>query len=83
MNIKQTYGNQSISIFIQPPSIEELRKRLIGRATDAPEVIEQRVERAAYEMSFAEKFDTIVVNNDLATAQREIVRVVSQFLEES
>ncbi len=83
MNIKQTYGDQSISIFIQPPSIEELRKRLIARATDAPEVIEQRVERAAYEMSFAEKFDTIVVNNDLATAQREIVRVVSQFLEES
>ena len=86
MNIKQVYGEQvygeqSLSVFIQPPSIEALRQRLISRATDAPEVIEQRVERAAYEMTFAEKYDTIVVNDDLATAQEEIVRVVRLFLE--
>ena len=83
MNIKQVYGEQSLSVFIQPPSIEALRQRLISRATDAPEVIEQRVERAAYEMTFADKYDTIVVNDDLATAQEEIVRVVRQFLEKA
>lgn len=80
MNIKKAYGNQAISVFIQPPSIEELRRRLNGRATDAPEVIEQRIERAEYELSFAPKFDTVVVNDDLQEAKENALQKISQFL---
>ena len=64
-NIKQLYGERALSLFIQPPSIEELRHRLIGRGTDTPEVIEDRVAKAAYELTFAPRFDRIVVNDDL------------------
>lgn len=81
MNIKKAYGSQAISVFIQPPSIEELRRRLNGRATDAPEVIEQRIERAEYELSFAPKFDTVVVNDDLQEAKENALQKISQFLE--
>ena len=81
MNIKKAYGNQAISVFIQPPSIEELRRRLNGRATDAPEVIEQRIERAEYELSFAPKFDTVVVNDDLQEAKENALQKIAQFLE--
>ncbi|MBO6234286.1 MAG: guanylate kinase [Prevotella sp.] len=80
MNIKKAYGNQAISVFIQPPSIEELRRRLNGRATDAPEVIEQRIERAEYELSFAPKFDTVVVNDDLQEAKENALQKIAQFL---
>ena len=81
MNIKKAYGNQAISVFIQPPSIEELRRRLNGRATDAPEVIEQRIERAEYELSFAPKFDTVVVNDNLQEAKENALQKIAQFLE--
>ncbi len=81
MNIKKAYGSQAISVFIQPPSIEELRRRLNGRATDAPEVIEQRIERAEYELSFAPKFDTVVVNDDLQEAKENALQKIAQFLE--
>jgi guanylate kinase len=79
-NIKQHYGDRAMSIFIQPPSVEELRRRLVGRATDAPEVIEQRLAKASYELTFADKFDHIVVNDDLATAEAETLRLVEDFL---
>lgn len=79
-NIKQYYGDRALSIFIQPPSIEELRHRLVGRATDAPEVIEQRIERAAFELTFASKFDRVVINDDLDRAVEETLRVVREFV---
>lgn len=79
-NIKAVYGNRALSIFIQPPSIDELRKRLEGRATDAPEVITKRIERAAFELSFAKDFDKIVINDDLSTAQTETLNIVEDFL---
>ena len=79
-NIKQFYGDRALSIFIQPPSIEELRKRLTGRATDAPEVIEQRIARAEFELSFAPKFDRIVVNDDLDRAVEETLGIIQEFL---
>lgn len=82
MNIKKIYGNRALSIFIQPPSIEELRHRLEKRATDAPEVIEQRIERAKYELSQAEHFDEVVINNNLEIAQVEARALVEDFLEE-
>jgi len=79
-NIKQYYGNRALSIFIQPPSIEELRKRLEGRGTDAPEVIEDRLAKASYELTFAPKFDKVVVNDDLEKAQAETLEVLKEFL---
>lgn len=79
-NIKEYYGNRALSIFIQPPSIEELRRRLEGRGTDAPEVIDQRIARAEFELSFASKFDKIVVNDDLQRAEEEALSIIKDFL---
>ena len=79
-NIKQHYGARALSIFIQPPSVEELRRRLVKRATDAPEVIEQRLQKASYELTFAPRFDHVVVNDDLQKAEEETYRLVSEFL---
>lgn len=79
-NIKKHYGGEAMSVFIQPPSVDELRKRLEGRGTDAPEVIEQRLERAEFELGFAKEFDRIVVNDDLAKAQSEVYDLVASFL---
>lgn len=80
MNIKKAYGNKALSLFIQPPSVEELRKRLNGRGTDAPEVIEQRIARAEYELTFAEKFDAVVVNDNLETAKQDALTQITNFL---
>lgn len=79
-NIKKAYGNRALSIFIQPPSVEELRNRLEKRATDSAEVIAHRIERAAFELSFAKDFDVIIVNDDLEIAQQEALRIVKNFL---
>ena len=81
-NIKKFYGSRAMSIFVQPPSVEELRRRLNGRGTDAPEVIEQRLAKANYEMTFAPQFDHVVVNDDLEKAKLEVYRLVSEFLSE-
>ena len=79
-NIKKYYGDRALSVFIQPPSIEELRKRLIGRATDAPEVIESRIAKAEFELGFAEKFDVVVINDDLEKAQADALKTIQNFL---
>lgn len=79
-NIKQQYGNEALSLFIQPPSVEELRHRLEGRGTDAPEVIEQRLSKAEYEMTFATRFDYVVVNDDLEAAKQQTLSLIQQFL---
>ena len=81
-NIKKHYGDKALSIFIQQPSIEVLRERLISRATDTPEVINDRIARAEFELSFSDKFDVVIVNDDLATAQAEALKVVTAFLNE-
>ncbi|MBP3246114.1 MAG: guanylate kinase [Bacteroidaceae bacterium] len=80
VNIKKFYGERALSVFIQPPSVDELRRRLEGRATDAPEVINDRIARAEYELSFAPQFDTIVVNDDLETAKAEALQKIKDFL---
>jgi guanylate kinase len=80
-NIKNIYGEQALSIFIQPPSIEELRRRLEKRGTDSAEVIERRIERAEYELSFAPKFDKVIINNDLDTAVSEATSTITRFLD--
>lgn len=79
-NIKRQYGNKALSIFIQPPSIEELRRRLEGRATDAQEVIEQRLCKASYELTFADKFDIVIVNDDLEKAKADTLNAINEFL---
>lgn len=79
-NIKQYYDDRALSVFIQPPSVEELRRRLVGRGTDAPEVIADRVAKAEYELGFAPKFDVVVVNDDLETAERQALDIIRNFL---
>ena len=79
-NIKKYYGSRALSIFIQPPSIDELRRRLEGRGTDAPEVIDDRIARAEFELTFAGQFDRVVVNDDLQKAEEETLAIVKEFL---
>ena len=83
INIKRYYGNDALSIFIQPPSIEVLRERLIRRGTDEMKQIEERLSKASYEMSFAPQFDRILVNDDLETAKQEAVALLNEFLNHS
>jgi len=80
INIKRLYGSRALSIFIMPPSIDELRKRLTNRGTDTPEVIQTRLARASYEIEQAHKFDEIVVNDDLETAERKVFNLIVDFL---
>lgn len=80
-NIKKIYGDKALSVFIQPPSVEALRQRLNGRGTDAPEVIEDRIRRAEFELSFAPKFDLMVVNDNLETAKQEAYTDIKEFLD--
>ncbi|MCR4918484.1 MAG: guanylate kinase [Prevotella sp.] len=80
LRIKEHYGDRALSIFIQPPSVEELRRRLTARGTDAPDVIEQRIARAEMEMSYAAQFDCCVVNDRLEQAEAETYRLISEFL---
>jgi guanylate kinase len=82
-NIKPFCGERDLSVFIHPPYVEELRKRLEGRGTDTPEVIESRIAKAEYELSFAPKFDVVIVNDDLETAKAEALRVIREFLQGS
>ncbi len=81
-SIKQYYGDEALSLFIQPPSIEELKKRLVNRGTDSLEDIEKRLSKASYELTFAEKFDKILINDDLEIAKTKALEIVSEFLGE-
>lgn len=80
VNVKRMYGDKALSIFIQPPCLESLRKRLTGRATDSPEAIEQRLAKAEYELSFAPEFDSVVVNDDLDRAIGEVDSLIKDFV---
>ena len=83
VNIKEHYGDKALSVFIQAPSVEVLRERLIKRGTDSMEEIENRVAKAEWETEFAKgKFDCTIINDDLETAKREILDVVSSFINE-
>lgn len=83
INIKKYYGDEALSLFIQPPSVEELRKRLEGRATDTPEAIAERLAKAEYEMTFAPQFDHIVINDELETAKQETLNLLTDFFSRS
>lgn len=79
-NIKKFYGDRALSLFIQPPSIDELRNRLNKRATDAPEVIKDRIARATYELTFASMFDRTIINDNLERAEQDVYLAVKSFL---
>ena len=81
INVKKVYGNRALLIFIQPPSIDVLRQRLEARGTDKPEVIRDRVKKAEYELSFAPKFDCIIINDELQKAVDDCVKEVREFIE--
>ena len=82
INLKNIFGKDALSVFVMPPSVEELRKRLIRRGTDSPEKIEMRVEKAASEILLADRFDLVIINDDLETACDEIMRIVTEFIEQ-
>lgn len=81
VNIKNIFGDEALSMFIMPPSVEELRNRLVGRNTDSTETIEKRLAKAEYEISFADKFDKIVINDNLETAKAEALTIIKEFVE--
>lgn len=82
VNLKKYFGDAALSVFIKAPSVEVLRQRLIARKTDSPEAIEERVAKAAEEMTYENQFDYVLVNDDLATAFADAERVVDEFLAE-
>ena len=80
INVKRMFGDRARAIFISPPSIEALRERLTKRGTDSPEKIEERLAKAEIEMADAPLFDTILVNDDLATTKKELDKELAKFL---
>ncbi len=79
-NIKKIYRSRALAVFIQPPSITELEKRLLNRSTESPEVIKSRISKAEHELTFARFFDVVIVNDKLKTALKEAEEVVRAFL---
>ena len=81
INIKKQYEDQALALFIAPPSIEVLYQRLINRGTDTPEMIAKRIGKAEFELSFAQQFDKVIVNDDLEKAKKEAERLIREFLD--
>jgi len=81
VNIKKLYGNGALAIFIMPPSIEVLKQRLIGRGTDSKDDIATRISKAEFELTFSDKFDETIINNNLEKAKKETVELVKRFVE--
>jgi guanylate kinase len=81
LNIKKQFPKESLSIFIKPPSIEELKKRLLNRGTETEEQIAKRIQKAEYELGFADQFDIIILNEELDVAVKETIMLAKGFLE--
>mgnify|MGYP002623656707 CR=1 FL=1 len=81
VNLKKLFGDKALALFIAPPSIDELRNRLNKRATDSPEMIEQRVAKAAEELTYADLFDKIIVNDNLDQAKTDTEKIICKFLQ--
>ena len=79
LSIKKCFGDKALSVFVMPPSVDELRKRLQNRGTDSQEEIERRVSKADYEMTFAPQFDCVVINDDFDKAADEVAEKISSF----
>jgi guanylate kinase len=81
INLKKIFGNRALAVFIMPPSVDELEKRLIKRGTESSEKVRMRVDKAREEILLSDQFDKIIINKDLDTAKKEAYTVVSSFLE--
>ena len=81
LNIKKYYGDEALAIFVMPPSVEELKKRLKGRGTESKESFDKRIAKAEHEMSFAKDFDVVIVNDDLQKAVRETITHIRKFID--
>ena len=81
LNIKQQFPEECLALFVQPPSLEKLEKRLRGRGTDSEETIQQRLAKAKEELAYAPQFDRVIVNDNLETAQQEVRKAIEQFLQ--
>jgi guanylate kinase len=80
VHVRQQHPEQTLSIFIEPPSVDELKKRLSGRGTETPESLATRVNKATYELSFKDHFDKVIVNDDLEKACKEAEKIIADFL---
>lgn len=80
VNVKKMYGDRALALFIEPPSLEELERRLKGRGTDAPEVVEKRLAKAEYELGFAPQYDAVIVNEDLEAAVAAATTLILDFI---
>ena len=80
LSIKERFGERALAVFVMPPSIEVLRQRLLNRGTETPESVEKRLKRADYEISFSDRFDYVLVNDDLDAAIKEAYGLISGFL---
>ena len=81
VNIKKLYGDDAIAVFVMPPSIEVIKQRLLGRGTDTEDDIKNRIDKAEYELTFSNKFDEIIINNELEKAKMETVELVKRFVQ--
>lgn len=79
-NVKKQFGDKALSVFIKPPSVQALRQRLESRATDSPEMINERVSKADFELTFAHLYDVVIVNDDLQRAVAQTADAIKQFL---
>lgn len=79
VNLKRIFGDKALSVFVKPPSVEELRRRLVGRGTDSPEAIEKRVAKAEEELKFEPQFDRILENDVLEKTLAEADEIVKNF----
>ncbi len=80
IHVQQQYPGQTLSIFIEPPSVDELKRRLESRGTETPESLNTRISKASYEISFKQHFDHVIVNDDLSRARAEALKLISSFL---
>jgi guanylate kinase len=80
ISLKKLFGDDACSVFVMPPSIEELERRLRGRGTDAEEVIQKRIAKAEFEISKAPEFDHVVVNDKLEDAVAEVTKIITDFI---
>lgn len=80
LNIKKYYGDEALAVFVQPPSVEELRNRLVGRSTDSEDKIAMRIAKAEHELSFAPQFDVVIINDKLEDAFVEAEKIITEFL---
>ena len=80
VNIKSQFGDEALAVFVKPPSLNALKERLLGRKTETSETLKKRLDRAVFELGFENRFDVVIINDELETAKAEAINVVNNFL---